>query len=226
MKVTFHNNTQLIGLVTPVRPVSEIADEPMLYSASPEFAMKHGGPITKEAMEAISLLAAIPGSDPDYPHRIVDTRVHMLMPGQYPAIPGWHCDCTPRAGYWDQPNPLKASEGQRNYSVFVSTEEGVGKMGIAPTVFAQGGTIIEYDEDHVWKSVDEVMREREQKRHIKTLAPKNGEIAYFTGQTLHKATPAIIRGWRYFFRLSFMANPPQDKIRKQVQVYTGISQGW
>lgn len=27
---------------------------------------------------------------------IVDVKVHMLMPGQYPCIPNWHCDFVPR----------------------------------------------------------------------------------------------------------------------------------
>lgn len=27
---------------------------------------------------------------------LVDVKVHMLMPGQYPCIPGWHCDFVPR----------------------------------------------------------------------------------------------------------------------------------
>ncbi len=27
---------------------------------------------------------------------VVDVKVHMLMPGQYPCIPDWHCDFIPR----------------------------------------------------------------------------------------------------------------------------------
>lgn len=27
---------------------------------------------------------------------LVDVKVHMLMPGQYPCIPNWHCDFVPR----------------------------------------------------------------------------------------------------------------------------------
>lgn len=27
---------------------------------------------------------------------VVDIKVHMLMPGQYPCIPNWHCDFIPR----------------------------------------------------------------------------------------------------------------------------------
>lgn len=27
---------------------------------------------------------------------VIDIKVHMLMPGQYPCVPGWHCDFIPR----------------------------------------------------------------------------------------------------------------------------------
>lgn len=27
---------------------------------------------------------------------VIDVKVHMLMPGQYPCIPNWHCDFLPR----------------------------------------------------------------------------------------------------------------------------------
>jgi len=37
---------------------------------------------------------AVRGHNPnDY---IIDVKVHMLMPGQYPCIPGWHLDMVPR----------------------------------------------------------------------------------------------------------------------------------
>ena len=30
--------------------------------------------------------------------KLIDVKVHMLMPGQYPCIPNWHRDFTPRKG--------------------------------------------------------------------------------------------------------------------------------
>lgn len=35
---------------------------------------------------------------PIYMHEkyIVDVKIHMLMPGQWPCIPNWHCDFVPR----------------------------------------------------------------------------------------------------------------------------------
>lgn len=32
----------------------------------------------------------------DYRDYLIDVKVHMLMPGQYPCIPNWHCDFVPR----------------------------------------------------------------------------------------------------------------------------------
>jgi len=37
---------------------------------------------------------------------LIDCKVHMLMPGEYPCIPNWHCDFVPR----DQDNRPQRSE--------------------------------------------------------------------------------------------------------------------
>lgn len=52
------------------------------------------------------------------------------------------------------------------------------------------------------------------------------EVFEIKRDTLHRGTAAKVRQWRWFFRLSFYHMPVANKIRKQVQVYTDISQGW
>lgn len=42
--------------------------------------------------EVLPIIDACPGQD-GYRY---DVKVHMLMPGQWPCIPGWHCDFVPR----------------------------------------------------------------------------------------------------------------------------------
>lgn len=68
---------------------AEIRDTPSLFNASLEDALRYGGELTRAALSAMS----IPG---DRKHIIVDTKTHMLMPGMWPAIPGWHTDGVPR----------------------------------------------------------------------------------------------------------------------------------
>lgn len=53
---------------------------------------------TKELMPEVSeildsIIPQLQHASSDY---LVDVKVHMLMPGQYPCIPNWHCDFVPR----------------------------------------------------------------------------------------------------------------------------------
>ena len=162
MKVGFIPKIQRMELSQRHAPVEQIEAEPMLYSASWNFARKYGGPLTNQVMgrSARAVKFMLDTQIDTYPYLVIDTRVHMLMPGFYPAIPGWHCDATPR------------------------TEHYV--------------------------------------RHFLG----DGAILLFSGQTLHRATPALQRGWRFFFRASMMQHPPATKIRRQTQVYTSESTGW
>jgi hypothetical protein len=85
----------------------------------------------------------------------VDIKVHMLMPGQFPCIPGWHCDNVPRVG--GQQDWSKVDTKHKMYcwvsnGPFTEFEEG-GKIN------AQGwreftqlephrGTV---SEEHIWR---------------------------------------------------------------------------
>lgn len=51
--------------------------------------MIYGGDVTRAALSALDLTHS-------RKYVVVDVKVHMLMPGQCPAIPGWHVDGTPR----------------------------------------------------------------------------------------------------------------------------------
>jgi hypothetical protein len=64
---------------------SEIKNTFGLWNASLDDAVRYGGDITRQAIKAMNLRH-------DRKHIIVDTKVHMLMKGMCPAIPGWHTD--------------------------------------------------------------------------------------------------------------------------------------
>src|SRR4051794_6847809 len=76
------------GFIDP--PSQELIKNTLgLWNASPEDAVKYGGDLTRAALGAVKL-------HNDRKHVVVDTKIHMLMPGMIPSIPGWHTDGIPR----------------------------------------------------------------------------------------------------------------------------------
>lgn len=82
--------------------LNELKNAPMMYSARDDYAWNYGGRLTRRFLEAVYMKLPNDGL-------IVDSRVHMLMPGWYPAIPGWHLDDIPRLPRTGQPNHLTPS---------------------------------------------------------------------------------------------------------------------
>ena len=205
------------------RSIEVIADEPMLFSASFRYAFDNGGPLTREVLSALlnEHPIKLQIDDPAYPYFVVDTRVHMLMPNMYPAIPGWHCDHTPR-GENGQPDLTKASVRQNNLTVILSTVS-----GLCETAFLHNGlTYLDYDPTRVWGSINDTIENDKSFHGYGSKNLREGVLTEFSGQTLHTATKSMKRGWRYFFRGSFMDEAPKNRIRRQVQVYTDSSVGW
>lgn len=90
MKVRF-NRTPLVHAGVIEQPPQELVkNTPSLWQADLDTAARYGGDLTRAALGAMRLRG-------DKKHIVVDTKVHMLMPGQCPAIPGWHTDGAPRA---------------------------------------------------------------------------------------------------------------------------------
>lgn len=199
-----------------------ISSEPMVFDASPSFALKHGGPITAMVMDEVLRRISYYSLAFDRYWRI-DTRVHMLMPGQYPAIGGWHCDSVPRGNYQGQPM-IEEMDEDPHFTLTFSTGDGsgTGLAGISQTQFITNRLELDIDEKAVWRSASEAIKTE---KVILQSAP-DGALIHFTSSTLHRATPARMRGWRYFFRCSAHYEKPVGQIRKQVQVYSDIEGGW
>jgi len=85
----FNRNTPTVGK-TIEQPSEELVKNTLgLHNASLEDALKYGGDLTRAAIGAMDLQMT-------KKHIIVDTKIHMLLPGMCPAIPGWHTDGVPR----------------------------------------------------------------------------------------------------------------------------------
>src|SRR5690606_5066842 len=129
---TFVSRFQEVGDFAKEVKNIDIKNEPMFFNSDIQFAWERGGPITRSFIE--SLPESWRGA-----RAVFDSRVHMLMPGWYPAIPGFHHDDVPRpeipvgqhfitAGQPDYDNPRYHSEHIL----------GLVNAGIAPTQFAVG----------------------------------------------------------------------------------------
>ena len=217
MDFTFNPTIEVVNKTNGIATQEQIHDEPMLFSAHPEFAAERGGPLTIAALKM--LCYHLPKVATEGKHLVIDTRSHMLMPGMYPAIGGWHCDAVARSDYNAQPD-LSKMDGAKHWVMTLSTHP----EGVSRTEFiTQDYTAKDIDKDLVWGSVSRGIGNGD---NLDKMLLKDGELLMFTSSTLHRAMPATRRGWRWFFRCSEYHSKPQNKIRKQVQVYTDISGGW
>ena len=226
--VTLQSHYKIVGQVEERFTTEQFADETMLFAADPNYAAQFGGPITKAVINYLDRLylrepAEHQAYSAKFPNPIIDTRVHMLMPGMYPAIPGWHLDHTPRNETNGQPVPEKANPNQKSIVVILATQPGVSRTEY---VSAPYGLTFGYDPERVWGTIDEYIERN--RADIDIHMPAENQLILLNGQCLHRATPCQIRGWRYFLRLSWF--PPEhkaeNKIRRQVQVYTTAKTGW
>lgn len=227
-RVTLQSKSEPIGTVTETFDQGQFADETMLFSADPNYASFHGGPITKAVLNYLDQFYldeknSHKAHSPKFPVPIIDTRVHMLMPGMFPAIPGWHLDHTPRNAHNGQPVPEKADEDQKSIVVILATDPNVSRCEY---LHAPYGLDIPYDPERVWGSINEYIENA--REGLSLLSPPESQIILLSGQCLHRATACKVRGWRYFLRLSWFPQEtkPQNKIRRQVQVYTTEQTGW
>lgn len=208
------------GMFGEIPSETEIKNEPMLYSASLEFAMKNGGNITKHMLMCWDLWISLSRIEIPKGVWVIDSRVHMLMPGMYPAIPGWHLDACPRIG--NNPDFSKASDNADHFVCTVGTSD-------SRTEYLLDDIAIEYPTEEELKEMPVYGWAN---RHInskkrESWKPENGAITGFSGRTWHRATQSTNRGWRWFIRVSRypVGYKPMNEIRNQVQVYT-TERGW
>jgi len=203
-----------------------IKNEPMFFNADRRFAWESGGPITRSFIESLPLALQ------DHPF-VFDSRVHMLMPGWYPAIPGYHHDDVPRAeipvgqhfvtaGQPDYDNPRYRSE-----HVF-----GLVNAQVAPTQFAIGECVMPEvaDGDLIYRAWHaEVVRLLEAGSMQCVEAPDR-TLIHFDCDAFHQGVKAVSNGWRWFGRASFNTDrvtKVTNEIRHQVQVYLEFPmEGW
>lgn len=168
-----------------------IEEEPMLFQASVGFARAHGGPLTQALLRDIEHVACT-----QYLERMrIDTRSHMLMPGWYPCIPGWHCDFMHATSEGVQ-IPRKSRDAQVQHYMFVSS----GPC----TEFAKARDVPYSLSEFRWKNVDAALNDK-----LEGFPIPEQKIVAFDANELHRGTPH--RGqpghWRFFF--------PRNRLRSR-----------
>jgi hypothetical protein len=195
----------------------EVKNEPMLFSCDLAHAEKFGGPLTW------AFLLSLPQEWLKAADFVVDSRVHMLMPGWFPAIPGYHHDDVPRTREDGQPNYVNPEYRSEHVMMLVNAH-------VCPTAFAVGEIDISIPPIgqtiyKVWHPLVEAATEHGLLR-LESIPDRT--IAFFDDRTWHQATPAISNGWRWFIRASRNTHrKPVNELRRQVQVYLeNPMEGW
>ena len=195
---------------------TEVKNEPMFFSSSGEFAMENGGPITKSFIRAFMKERPLTGNF------IFDSRVHMLMPGWYPCIPGYHHDDVPRSTVNGQPNYDEPEYHAQHCMGLINGD-------ICPTVFAVGSAVFELpNEGPIYKKWHSDVEKYIKKKVLREVKAPSGKLIHFNSRSFHQGTAAIANGWRWFGRISWETKRPvTNEIRRQVQVYmSNLTEGW
>jgi len=224
MLVRFNRTPATVTGGIPQPDQEEIKLTPQLWNADLDTALLYGGDLTRAALGAMNIRG-------DKKHIIVDSKVHMLMPGFYPAIPGWHNDGTPRGhgGVNTKAAPnflLQESLSDVRYHLLVT---GTGCL----TQFMDGPLDIEVDNldpGAYAKITAEVNRIAEAEPYRVWSMPSCSVIEW-DWWSMHAAGAAKHHEWRFLIRvLETDHDEPQTDLRKiirtQQQVYVPEVFGW
>lgn len=200
-------------------PEEVVRGETQLFQADLKFALTHGGPITRAFVEGLVSMAA--------DGWIIDSRVHMLMPGMWPAIPGWHLDAVPRTLPNNQPNIwLQSGVGHIDHFMCVVGPTAMTSFlapGVEITIPRLSHRQLAFGR-RVYGYCDELITVLDPP----TVNVSSGDVVHFTSRDFHRANPADRHGWRFFIRASRgVAVEPKNEIRTQTQAYLNAANfGW
>lgn len=216
MDYTFDSKFEICGDFKADWEENVVKNEPMLFNCDYQHAYELGGPITRE------FLVGLPEEWKN--DVVVDSRVHMLMHGFYPAIPGYHHDDVPRSTENGQPN----YDNPEYHSEHVM---GLVNGHVCPTIFAVGKhQLPKISSDIIYKEWHKVVEHQIWKGVLKTEEAPSGKYIKFDCNAMHTAQMAKESGWRWFIRVSRNTDRTKkvtNEIRRQVNVYLeNPMQGW
>lgn len=203
-----------------------IKNEPMFFNCDLRYAQENGGPITK------AFLGALPDDWKKQP-LVFDSRVHLLMPGWFPAIPGWHHDDVPRASIPAGQHFITAGQPDYDNPRYKSEHIlGLVNADVCPTEFATGLCTMKAVKDgeliyRQWhEEIEYLLNNNLLDRH----SCKDRTLYYFDWQAFHTGTKAVSVGWRWFGRVTKNSDRVAlitNEIRVNSQVYLEFPmEGW
>lgn len=228
----FNRNPVVIGPQAYSDPPGLIEGTPNLRRASLSNAVLFGGPFLRQLLQSAPIVG-------DHKHITVDTKVSMLMPGWWPAIPGWHTDGVPRAvlggtggttlyGPHGDGKPSLSQQNTRSLEGYYPRYHTLHVGNDCPTVFIDGRMHlpIEHDEDEQMYS--EMTRRIDGCTTLRKLVAQEAVWYSWDWWNIHQASQATERGWRLLIRITESDMPPADSdfVRPQNQVYVPKEFGW
>jgi hypothetical protein len=223
---TFDSQARAVGSFAGRIDNDKIKNETMFFNCDLGFAFENGGPITR------SFIMNLP-DDWNNDQVVIDTRIHMLMPGWYPAIPGYHHDDVPRPDIPAGQHFLTAGQPDYDNPRYLSEHIiGLVNADVCPTHFATGrATFSEVPEGKTiykhWHP--EVLRHIEEGTLKQWEAPDR-TLLQFDHATWHTGSKAVKNGWRWFGRVSRNTDRVKkitNEIRVNAQVYLEFPmEGW
>ncbi|SPA50590.1 hypothetical protein [Cupriavidus taiwanensis] len=223
--LTLHVSSWLNQEFTP----EQIKREPMFFRASADFANRHGSLLTG------SFLLSAEAIWGDLSNVIIDSRHHMLMPGMYPCIPGWHTDDAPRSpAYCDgQPNIFTPHyETEHLLCVVDCGTESLTEFLVGDVELRRSYVEAKYRSDgaNFYKTCDGLLERALTlpDNRLERVQVKSGQIAEFNVHSWHRGMPAKTRGFRWFIRMTrYSKHKVENEIRSNAQVYlTDATYGW
>lgn len=206
--------------------IEALSGETSVYAASPAFVRKHCGPLANKILEQVPQayfdLCEQLGMLPN-----IDVRVHRLNKGEYPAVPGWHCDGGYRETYFSSPDMERFPIRDTLLATVSSSERGISNFEVIDqdVEFSPSPEQSTDKEFSHWGELNRLLvRDK-----VKGKRTQDGVLYSIGAHTIHRCTPALERGWRLFFRMSMWHNDylgEQGKIAKQQQVYVSAENGW
>jgi hypothetical protein len=224
--IVFTPDLSVVGRFPATEPIGALADEIGVHSASPQFVRAHCGPV------ANGILDQVPAAFYDEADSLgllpnIDVRVHRLYPGDFPAYPGWHCDGEYRETYRSQPDLTKVAPHHHLVGTVSSEPEGVSLTEFVTAPFTAHLTGEPDADATLWGQVHAAVQSSPE---VEVTRGADGHLFQFSSMTLHRATPAQVRGWRLFFRMSMWHKGylgDGGRISRQEQVYQVVEgRGW
>lgn len=224
---TFHSWAYPVDSMTE-RKGEEVRYEPMLFNALGSVAYELGGPITREFIDKLCL-----------PHErdtfVFDSRVHMLFPGWFPCIPGFHHDDVPR--YRDDGQPLYEEFGfdVEEAGVYPERPFHVAALvgdDISRTQFALGKADFEYvpKGKKFYQEWHPIVEQKLADGELEEYVIPMHKMIHFNDRSWHQGVQSTGSGWRWFGRAAFACDRlknPANELRRQVQVYMPAPmEGW